>query len=370
MGMLLPKASKRAAFVRISLKFATCSFALVMLIVAAPQAASAAPRSKAVFVFSKPDRVDFLDGLAVDPGEDGWWARDWSAADGAGFFGKPKPFLGSVGDGSRVVLRHTRYVTEYDASFLAPAWGAYTVDAATVASDLSGARTARNPDFKRPGTFYQEALVKSLSKRIGVRPASDATFTKAMDPRYPPSKAEGDAASIQRGHMVPNNAMKCQGAYEQGRVAQVESFSVANIVPQMAKSNSPSWASLESAVFDWANELDQVWVVVGPVFRDRRNPVFMEKYADGEKLSVPCPDELYCVVIGRRSGRISSIGFLMPHVPEDIDFRTKAEPVDMIERLTGLNFMPDLGEPNPIEASYVKVWLNTPARSVGSQVEE
>jgi len=164
--------------------------------------------------------------------------------------------------------------------------------------------------------------------------------------------------------------MKCQGSVEQGQTAQIESFSVANIVPQMAKSNAPSWSGLESACFDWAKELGQVWLIVGPVYHDHNNPTYIKKTKDDSEQVTPSPEELFYVVIGKRNGKTSAIGFLMPHDPTIIDYKLHAVSVDEIERKTGLNFMPDMPEPNAIEATYDPAWLQTAPRKTGPDENE
>lgn len=337
---------------------------IALLGLVAPRFAEAAQsEATATYIQKVADGQTAPAGVAEKAGKHGWWASTWSKTDGSGFFGMPVPLSsGTENKDTNIVIRYTRYATDYDVDFHAPVWGAYTIDKSAVENDLSGKRTAGNPDFARPSRFFQEPLVVALSAHLGIPAASHETFTDAIDPLYPPKKARGDPANIQRGHMVPNNAMKCQGTYEEGQTAQLESFSVANIVPQMAKSNAPSWSALESACFDWANELGQVWLIVGPVFNDHQHPTFEEKRTTHEKEIVPCPDELFYVVIGKRNGKTSAIGFLMPHVPEYVDFKTKAVPVQKIQELTGLNFMPDLGEPNAVEATYDPAWLQTPSR--------
>ena len=308
-------------------------------------------------------------GVARDSGKNGWWATDWSSTDGSGFFGNPTPLSGPSAT-SRIVIRYTRYATEYDVVFHAPVWGCYTLDATAVQNEASGKRTSGNPDFKRPGGFFAEPLVVTESKRLGVPAANDDTFTNIMDPRYPPMKATEDPAAIQPGPMVPNHAMKSTGTYEEGRTAQRESFSVANIVPQMALNRSPSWAALEDACFTWAKELGQIWIIVGPIFNNPKKPTFAQNRKTREQEIVPCPDHLYYVVIGKRAGKLSAIAFLMPHVPKEIDFRKNAVPVSKIQALTRLNFMPDLGESNTVETTYDPAWLKQVAKLAHRDAEE
>lgn len=346
---------------------------LVVLGFLAPGFAGAATKADTTYIRQVADGEIPAAGKAEKTGKTGWWARTWSKTDGAGFFGKPVLATATENTDTNLVIRYTRYSTEYDVKFHSPVWGAYTLDGTAVGNDLAGERPASNPDFARPGQFFQEPLVVAQSQELEVPAASHGTFTSTYDPRFPfltvgagvstaeAKKAKADR-SIQRGHMVPNNAMKCQGTVEQGQAAQVESFSVANIVPQMAKSNAPSWSGLESACFDWANELGQVWLVVGPVYHDRGNPTYIEKVKDGSAQITPSPDELFYVVIGKRNGKTAAIGFLMPHDPTIVDFKGKAVSVDEIEKKTGLNFMPELGEPNAIETTVDSVWLQTTPR--------
>lgn len=354
------------------LALALASFAILCL--STPHLAqAAASKADATYIQKVADGEMAAAGLAEKTGKTGWWARSWSKGDGNGFFGKPELATKTENTDTNIVIRYTRYSTEYDVEFHSPVWGAYTLDKTAVKNDVDGERPASNPDFARPGQFFQEPLVVARSKTLDVVAASHGTFTSTFDPRFPflkegagvsaddAKKSKADR-SIQRGHMVPNNAMKCQGVKEQGQTAQIESFSVANIVPQMAKSNAPSWSGLESACFDWANELGQVWLIVGPVYHDRENPIYIKKVKDGSEQILPSPDELFYVVIGKRNGKTAAIGFLMPHDPTIIDYKSKAVSVDEIEKKTGLNFMPELAEPNAIEATVDPVWLQTQPR--------
>lgn len=315
-------------------------------------------------------------GLILKKGKNGWWARAWTKTDGNGFYGRPRPMTDTENQNTSLIIRYTRFSTEYDVEFQSPLWGAYTINSDTLANEMGGERTASNPDFERPNQFFQEPLVVAESQKLGITPASHGTFTSTFDPRFPmlqpggslteaQIKDENAARAIQRGHMVPNNAMKNQGSHEDGQTAQIESFSVANIVPQMAKSNAPTWSTLEDACFNWAHEIGQVWLIVGPVYHNRESATYIKKVKTGAEQDVPSPDELFYVVIGKRSGKTSAIGFLLPHEPTQLDYKVRAVAVDEIERKTGLNFMPDLTETNDVEGSFDQAWLITPPRKIG-----
>ena len=81
--------------------------------------------------------------------------------------------------------------------------------------------------------------------------------------RLPPSdRAElSDYArsGYDRGHMAPNGDMP-------DRLAQGESFSLANMVPQVHANNAGVWAGIEGAVRQLALDEGELYVVTGPAF--------------------------------------------------------------------------------------------------------
>ena len=62
-----------------------------------------------------------------------------------------------------------------------------------------------------------------------------------------------------RGHMSPNGDMS-------NRSAQAESFSLANMVPQVHANNAGVWAGIEGAAREMALNEGEVYVVSGPAF--------------------------------------------------------------------------------------------------------
>ena len=62
-----------------------------------------------------------------------------------------------------------------------------------------------------------------------------------------------------RGHMAPNGDMP-------DPASQAESFSLANVVPQVHANNAGVWAGIESAVRQLAIREGEVYVVTGPAF--------------------------------------------------------------------------------------------------------
>ena len=62
-----------------------------------------------------------------------------------------------------------------------------------------------------------------------------------------------------RGHMAPNADMPT-------RSAQAESFSLANMVPQLHENNAGVWAGIEAAARQLARDEGELYVISGPVF--------------------------------------------------------------------------------------------------------
>jgi len=84
------------------------------------------------------------------------------------------------------------------------------------------------------------------------------------EPRLPPEEraelVDYKRSGFDRGHLVPS-------ANEPTPKAQQESFSLANMIPQVAESNRGIWSAIEGATRHLANTRGEVYVVTGPVFQ-------------------------------------------------------------------------------------------------------
>lgn len=289
-------------------------------------------------------------------GTKGWWATKWTAEKGDGFKGEPQG-----APGNSVIVRYDHYAVSYDPARRAPVWGAYTVDRGVKAIRDSGTRGEKVKFFGRPDFFEVEPVVVKAAKQMGLGHALDKEYRGAIDPRYPvdpaltPKAASYTKAAIQIGHIVPNNAMKCTGDELEGRTAQLQSFSLANVVPQMNAHNAPTWEALEDDVIDWTARFGRVWVICGPIYSSRP-PFMMRGRVHGEDRGVPSPDAMFCVVAVMDSGRLRTAAFIVPHVPQNLKYSDYSKSVDDVEQATGLNFLPELGEPAAVEAENAR-WL-------------
>lgn len=293
-----------------------------------------------------------------------WGGRAWTATELRSFQGKPETTTTNTAT-NYVLVAYDRLVSFYDVANFAPVWVAYVATRESARVAESGQRAGA--EFARPETFFADGVIAEASARLDVEAAGHFDYSDKVPPNLPladripktltAQQARARGGIIERGHLAPNNTMKCWGTPAQGKKAQYESFSLANVVAQMKKHNAPTWAALEKQCLLWAKELGSVAVVVGPIYADRSNPKRIEDRRTGEPQDIPFPDALFCVVIGKRAGAVAAVGFIMPQQTQSYGWETKAVPIDEIEAATGINFMPAMGEPSALETQIDARWL-------------
>lgn len=109
------------------------------------------------------------------------------------------------------------------------------------------------------------------AERLTRRSVSAARRVERSDAFHDENRLpEDDRASLadylrsgyDRGHLAPAGDMP-------SAVAQAESFSLANIVPQNRAVNRGLWAAIEESVRRLASERGEIFVVTGPIFEGR-----------------------------------------------------------------------------------------------------
>lgn len=142
-----------------------------------------------------------------------------------------------------------------------------------------------------------------------------------------------------RGHLCP------AGDRNYSKSAHDETFLTSNISPQNHEFNAGIWNSLEQKTRYWASKYDGVFVVTGGVLKGE-----MQTIGDEE---VSIPNQFYKVLIDNNSGKTKMIGFLMPHQNSNKPLYEFVVSVDSIEKLTGIDFFPELDDAieNKLEAS-------------------
>ena len=141
--------------------------------------------------------------------------------------------------------------------------------------------------------------------------------------------------------MAPNYAI----ATRYGAQAQRETFLLTNICPQRPNLNQQVWRHLEDLVANtYANKLEEIWVVTGPVFDEQR-----ELLASG----IEIPDAFYQIILDEYAGRYRALAFI---IEQDVGSRVPLErflvSVDSVEYVTGIDFFHELRDDleNALEA--------------------
>ncbi|GAA4238596.1 DNA/RNA non-specific endonuclease [Postechiella marina] len=146
-------------------------------------------------------------------------------------------------------------------------------------------------------------------------------------------------SGFDRGHLCP------AGDRRYSKSAHDETFLTSNISPQEHKFNSGVWNRLEQKVRYWAGKYNGVFVVTGGVLKGS-----MKTIGDEE---VAVPNQFYKVLIDNNTGKTKVIAFLMPHKDSKKPLYEFVVSVDEIEKLTGIDFCPQLEDKleNKLEAS-------------------
>ena len=205
------------------------------------------------------------------------------------------------------ILINTGYAVGYSEEFKNPLWAVYR---------LGNKKTESIQEWERPWTFY-----------VDTRTDSKVTHDDYTSSGY------------DRGHMIPNFAMMEQ----YGQMAQLETYLMSNICPQTPALNRGIWKSLEGKIRDKISQDDttnkqvhSVYVITGPIFK--KNP------PDRLESGVAIPEEFYKIIAFKKGyfGTLKAISFIFPQAPETNNFMGYVTTIDEIERLTGLEFFPEL----------------------------
>ena len=130
--------------------------------------------------------------------------------------------------------------------------------------------------------------------RDGVRRARETSRVNTFhaDPRLSPDDrselADYARSGYDRGHLAPSGDMP-------DPVAQEESFSLANMIPQDPSLNRGLWEGIESAVRQLASRNGELYVVTGPIYRGSEVKALRGR--------VLVPTHVYKAVYDPRTGR-------------------------------------------------------------------
>jgi endonuclease G len=143
-----------------------------------------------------------------------------------------------------------------------------------------------------------------------------------------------------RGHMCP------AGDNKWDKQAMTESFLFTNICPQNHGLNKYEWNDIEMKCREWARKYGAIDVVCGPIFDQKGGA---QKTIGKNKVWVP---ESFFKVILCRQGKAKAIGFVYRNEGKKQLMEDAVRTVDEIERLTGMDFFPELDDAteNRVEA--------------------
>jgi len=133
-----------------------------------------------------------------------------------------------------------------------------------------------------------------------------------------------------KGHLCPAGDRKFS------KKAFDETFLTSNISPQKHDFNDGIWNRLEQKIRYWATKYNGIYVVTGGVLESGLATIGNE--------NVAVPKYFYKVVLDEDNGKFRMIGFLVPAVDSDKPLYEFVVSVDEIERRTGIDFFPKLGD--------------------------
>jgi endonuclease G len=173
-----------------------------------------------------------------------------------------------------------------------------------------------------------DKLLKGDAKRQG------STYPK--DDEFPELKTNLYAKSgYDHGHLAP------AGDFKRSQELTDQSFFMTNMTPQHGCMNQKGWCVLESNVRNWArlNPTSKFYLFSGPITTS-----FIDTLCVNNSTTVYVPEMFYKIVIEQTSsGRVKTAAFIVRN--DDVEFadldggRTT---IDVVESMTGLDFMPSL----------------------------
>jgi len=197
------------------------------------------------------------------------------------------------------IVKHNYYSLSYNEKYEQAEWVAYELKKNYV----------RSSNFKRP-YFIEDPKVKTGS-------ADWRNYKKS---------------GYDKGHLCPAGDMEFEiNAYN-------DPFFPSNISPQIHEFNGGIWNRLEQKVRYWATKYDGVYVITGGVLESNLNTIGQEK--------VFVPNYFYKILLDNSNGEYKMIAFLVPNEKSDKPLYSFVVSVDTIEKMTGIDFFPDLPDSN------------------------
>lgn len=210
------------------------------------------------------------------------------------------------------VIKHNFFTLSYHEAFEQAEWVAYELKATHISKT----------NKKRPYFIYDKKV-------------------KTKSANYRNYKGSG----YDRGHLCPAGDRKFSTQ------AFNETFFTSNITPQRHDFNSGIWNRLEQKTRYWAGKDKQLYIVTGGILKKGLPTIGQEKVA--------VPEHFYKILLDYSKPQIKAIAFLIPHKDSNAPLYQYVVSIDEIERLTAIDFFPDLPDAVEIpleESSNYKNW--------------
>lgn len=186
---------------------------------------------------------------------------------------------------------------------------------------------ARTPVWS--AEHLSKSTVRGSAKRNGIEFGEDPQIPMTHQGQLSDYRGSG----FDRGHLSP------AGDFHYSDEALRQSFLLSNVVPQDKVHNEHIWANLEAAVREMTDRRGDLYVVTGPVFSG--NVEWLSHGRKNGSSGIPIPTALFKVIVDPARGEMTA--FVIPNrsdVGEDpAPYQVS---VREVERLTGLNFNPQL----------------------------
>lgn len=191
--------------------------------------------------------------------------------------------------------------------------------------------TSYNADTRQPNWV---AWCLTERRTMGGSKRSECSFT--ADEEVPAPRAEDRdyrSSGYDRGHMCP------AGDNKWDMEAMRQSFLFTNICPQAPQLNRGDWNEMEMACRKWAAKYGKLYVVCGPIFyKGKKKTIGINRVA--------VPNAFFKVVL-RLGDSPRAIGFIYKNEDGNRPKGDYANSVDQVERITGIDFFPNL--PDDVE---------------------
>lgn len=185
-----------------------------------------------------------------------------------------------------------------------------------------------NKEHKQANWVYYELSKENLARKAGRK--NDFRVDPKMS-RWCATPADYKGGKYDRGHLCPAADMSFNAK------AMSETFYMTNMSPQVPLFNRGIWKELEEHVRDRAKK-ERLYVVTGPVFKDNKGQI------GAGKVTIPG----YYYKLFYSPSKRQMVAYVLPNKESKRSLSSFAVPVDEVEKLTGIDFFPQL--PDELES--------------------